>query len=141
MHTVSPNGMIFVKAEVRKGLLGKMLTELLDTRVMVKQSMKGVRGHKVENPYLNFLMAIFNCLTRHILDVNAHPRGPTTQSKIHRQCDLWLHKRDLLWPDACCRDCRCHCPKRPRNTGEGESLALTLHKVCSLTLMSVLLGC
>ncbi len=39
---VSPNGMVFVKPEVRKGLLGRMLTELLDTRVMVKQAMKNV---------------------------------------------------------------------------------------------------
>ena len=34
--------MVFVKPEVRKGLLGRMLTELLDTRVMVKQAMKNV---------------------------------------------------------------------------------------------------
>lgn len=40
--------MVFVKPEVRKGLLGKMLTELLDTRVMVKQAMKGSRGDKVD---------------------------------------------------------------------------------------------
>ncbi|KAG1749999.1 uncharacterized protein EDB91DRAFT_1309620 [Suillus paluster] len=38
--TVAPNGIIYVKPEVRKGLLGRMLTELLDTRVMVKQAMK-----------------------------------------------------------------------------------------------------
>ena len=44
---VAPNGIIFVKPEVRRGLLGKMLTELLDTRVMVKQAMKGARGDKV----------------------------------------------------------------------------------------------
>jgi len=44
---VSPNGMIFVKPEVRRGLLGRMLTELLDTRVMVKQAMKSARGDKV----------------------------------------------------------------------------------------------
>ncbi|KIY66264.1 hypothetical protein CYLTODRAFT_423607 [Cylindrobasidium torrendii FP15055 ss-10] len=44
--TVSPNGMVFVKPEVRKGLLGRMLIELLDTRVMVKQAMKGVKDDK-----------------------------------------------------------------------------------------------
>ncbi|KAI0047841.1 hypothetical protein FA95DRAFT_1492015 [Auriscalpium vulgare] len=44
--TVAPNGMMYVKSEVRKGLLGRMLTELLDTRVMVKQAMKGVKGNK-----------------------------------------------------------------------------------------------
>ncbi|KAF8581637.1 hypothetical protein K439DRAFT_1635972 [Ramaria rubella] len=44
--TISPNGMLFVKPEVRRGLLGRMLTELLDTRVMVKQAMKGAHGDK-----------------------------------------------------------------------------------------------
>jgi DNA polymerase elongation subunit (family B) len=39
--------MMFVKPEVRKGLLGRMLAELLDTRVMVKQAMKGVKDDKV----------------------------------------------------------------------------------------------
>ncbi|KIJ27194.1 hypothetical protein M422DRAFT_62059 [Sphaerobolus stellatus SS14] len=43
---ISPNGMVFVKPEVRRGLLGRMLAELLDTRVMVKQAMKTARGDK-----------------------------------------------------------------------------------------------
>ncbi|KAF8909030.1 hypothetical protein CPB84DRAFT_1813269 [Gymnopilus junonius] len=38
--TIAPNGIMYVKPIVRKGLLGRMLTELLDTRVMVKQAMK-----------------------------------------------------------------------------------------------------
>ncbi|KAI8639136.1 hypothetical protein BD408DRAFT_392872, partial [Parasitella parasitica] len=37
---VSPNGIMFVKPEVRKSLLAKMLSELLDTRVMIKRAMK-----------------------------------------------------------------------------------------------------
>ncbi|KAJ7783795.1 hypothetical protein DFH07DRAFT_997017, partial [Mycena maculata] len=41
-----PTGMMFVKPEVRKGLLGRMLVELLETRVMVKQAMKGVQDDK-----------------------------------------------------------------------------------------------
>lgn len=39
--------MIYVKPKVRKGLLARMLTELLDTRVMVKQAMKGTKDDKV----------------------------------------------------------------------------------------------
>ena len=39
--------MIFVKPAVRKSLLAKMLGEILDTRVMVKQAMKGARSDKV----------------------------------------------------------------------------------------------
>ena len=36
----SPIGVGFVKAEVRKGILPRMLTEILNTRLMVKKSMK-----------------------------------------------------------------------------------------------------
>ncbi|PCH36835.1 DNA/RNA polymerase [Wolfiporia cocos MD-104 SS10] len=43
---VAPNGIMYVKQDVRRGLLGRMLTELLDTRVMVKQAMKGVKDDK-----------------------------------------------------------------------------------------------
>ncbi|KAG2023486.1 delta DNA polymerase [Coprinopsis cinerea AmutBmut pab1-1] len=44
--TVAPNGIMYVKSKVRQGLLCRMLTELLDTRVMVKQAMKGVKNDK-----------------------------------------------------------------------------------------------
>ncbi|KIO08270.1 hypothetical protein M404DRAFT_22870 [Pisolithus tinctorius Marx 270] len=44
---IAPNGIIYVKPAVRQGLLGRMLTELLDTRVMVKQAMKSVKDDKV----------------------------------------------------------------------------------------------
>ncbi|KAL0951176.1 hypothetical protein HGRIS_007907 [Hohenbuehelia grisea] len=43
---ISPNGMIYVKRHVREGLLGRMQTELLDTRVMIKQAMKSVKDDK-----------------------------------------------------------------------------------------------
>jgi DNA polymerase zeta len=36
-----------VKPIVRKGLLGRMLTELLDTRVMIKTAMKSITDDKV----------------------------------------------------------------------------------------------
>ena len=37
---------MFVKSSVRKSLLAKMLTEILDTRVMIKTSMKNYKGDK-----------------------------------------------------------------------------------------------
>ncbi|KAJ1974431.1 DNA polymerase zeta, partial [Dimargaris xerosporica] len=37
---VAPNGVGYVKASVRQGLLGRMLTELLDTRISIKNHMK-----------------------------------------------------------------------------------------------------
>lgn len=38
--TISPCGVVFVKRQVREGILPRMLSEILDTRLMVKQSMK-----------------------------------------------------------------------------------------------------
>jgi DNA polymerase zeta len=38
--TISPCGVAFVKSAVREGVLPRMLREILDTRLMVKQSMK-----------------------------------------------------------------------------------------------------
>ncbi|KAK4040699.1 hypothetical protein C8A01DRAFT_15433 [Parachaetomium inaequale] len=37
---IAPNGMMYTKPEIRKSLLAKMLTEILETRVMVKSGMK-----------------------------------------------------------------------------------------------------
>ncbi|XP_028858187.1 DNA polymerase zeta catalytic subunit isoform X2 [Denticeps clupeoides] len=44
--TVSPNGIAFVKSSVRRGVLPRMLEEILDTRIMVKQSMKACKSDK-----------------------------------------------------------------------------------------------
>lgn len=41
---ISPNGVAFVKASVRKGLLPRMLEEILNTRLMVKSVMKSYSG-------------------------------------------------------------------------------------------------
>jgi len=41
---ISPNGQAFVTANRQRGILPQMLTEILDTRVMVKKSMKMVDG-------------------------------------------------------------------------------------------------
>ncbi|TQW01158.1 DNA polymerase zeta catalytic subunit [Cordyceps javanica] len=50
---IAPNGMMFVKAEVRKSLLAKMLTEILETRVMVKSGMKEDKDDKMLQQLLN----------------------------------------------------------------------------------------
>lgn len=44
---VSPCGAVFVKSNVREGVLPRMLREILDTRLMVKQSMKLHRDNKL----------------------------------------------------------------------------------------------
>lgn len=47
IDSVSPNGVMFAKQKLRKSLLAKMLSEILDTRVMVKEAMKLAKGDEV----------------------------------------------------------------------------------------------
>ena len=50
---ISPNGMMFVKPEMRKSLLAKMLGEILESRVMVKSGMKVDKDDKTLQQLLN----------------------------------------------------------------------------------------
>jgi DNA polymerase zeta len=108
---VTPNGMIFVKPAVRKSLLAKMLGEVLDTRVMVKNAMKGAR-QQVPTQMLNArqlglkLMAV-STATPSLLQADAPER------------DIRLHQRHILWAHAVHRDRRLHCPDWKGDTREG----------------------
>ena len=50
---IAPNGMMYVRSDVRKSLLAKMLTEILETRVMVKSGMKQDRDDRTLQQLLN----------------------------------------------------------------------------------------
>ncbi|CAK1359247.1 unnamed protein product [Cercospora beticola] len=50
---IAPNGMMYVKPEMRKSLLAKMLGEILETRVMVKSGMKVDKDDKTLQQLLN----------------------------------------------------------------------------------------
>ena len=50
---IAPNGIMYVKPEIRKSLLAKMLGEILETRVMVKSGMKVDRDDKTLQRLLN----------------------------------------------------------------------------------------
>ncbi|KAI5860741.1 hypothetical protein GGS23DRAFT_599257 [Durotheca rogersii] len=50
---IAPNGIMYCKAEIRKSLLAKMLTEILETRVMVKSGMKEDKDDKTLQQLLN----------------------------------------------------------------------------------------
>ena len=50
---ISPNGIMYVKPEMRKSLLAKMLGEILETRVMVKSGMKVDKQDKTLQQLLN----------------------------------------------------------------------------------------
>ncbi|KAK4950188.1 DNA polymerase zeta [Elasticomyces elasticus] len=50
---IAPNGMMYVRPEMRKSLLAKMLGEILETRVMVKSGMKVDKDDKTLQQLLN----------------------------------------------------------------------------------------
>lgn len=50
---IAPNGVMYVKPEIRKSLLAKMLGEILETRVMVKSGMKVDKDDKTLQRLLN----------------------------------------------------------------------------------------
>ncbi|KAF8419727.1 hypothetical protein EV426DRAFT_614503 [Tirmania nivea] len=50
---VAPNGIMYVKQELRKSLLAKMLAELLETRIMVKNGMQRDKDDKALQQLLN----------------------------------------------------------------------------------------
>ena len=50
---IAPNGIMYAKAQVRKSLLAKMLSEILETRVMVKSGMKVDREDRTLQTLLN----------------------------------------------------------------------------------------
>ena len=101
--------MIYAKPHVRRGLLGRMLKELLDTRVMVKHAMKGVKSDKVR---YYFPKPWPLCQTS-IIGFEACTGCPPTEFEIYLQCYVRLHKRDFLGEDARGRDRRQHCTEWP----------------------------
>lgn len=50
---IAPNGIMYTKPDIRKSLLAKMLTEILETRVMVKSGMKAEKDDRVLQKLLN----------------------------------------------------------------------------------------
>ncbi|KXH58955.1 DNA polymerase family B [Colletotrichum salicis] len=50
---ITPNGMMYVRPEIRESLLAKMLGEILETRVMVKSGMKQDKDDKTLQALLN----------------------------------------------------------------------------------------
>lgn len=50
---IAPNGIMYAKSEIRKSLLAKMLSEILETRVMVKSGMKVDKDDKTLQRLLN----------------------------------------------------------------------------------------
>lgn len=107
--------MLFVKPEVRKGLLGRMLTELLDTRVMVKQAMKNVNDRVRLSRRLTLIDA------DNPIGTQEGPRRPSALSQVHSKCHVWLHKRVIFWTHAGCRGCRRDRADRKRDARKGDS--------------------
>ena len=82
---------MYVKPEVRRGLLGRMLTELLDTRVMVKQAMKRAHNNKVSTASIFFQRPKFLSP-----DPDQDTRRTPAGIEVHRQRDIWVHECNIL---------------------------------------------
>ena len=82
--------MIYVKPIVRKSLLANMLTELLDTRVMVKQGMKLARNNKVYPSF--FVLAWINVTA----GTSPSTRRPAAILEIHLVWYFFDHKDFLI---------------------------------------------
>ncbi len=94
---------MYVKETVRKGLLARMLTELLDTRVMVKQAMKGAKDDKVYN--------VLHTPGSRVTDglhtgSPAYSRRTSAGIEVHCQRHIRLHERNILRTYAGRRDRR-----------------------------------
>jgi DNA polymerase elongation subunit (family B) len=87
---------MYVKSEVRKGLLGRMLSELLRTRMMVKQAMKETRD-KVRI----FNKCEFAALSLpYLLATSQDVRCSTAWPKIYCKRNLRVYECQLLWTYA-----------------------------------------
>lgn len=94
LSAVAANGIVYAKPAIRKSLLAKMLEELLETRVMIKQAMKTAKSDKVR---------VSICVTLSLSSANQHKSTPvgysqssgcsTAQFKVHCECHVWLHER------------------------------------------------
>ena len=91
--------MIYVKPTVRKGLLSRMLTELLDTRVMVKEAMRSAKSDKVRHASCADLDLTISRGTASDTGCQA------ARAQVYRQCDVRVYKCDVLGADACGGDC------------------------------------
>lgn len=65
---------MYVKSNVRKGLLGRMLVELLNTRVMVKQALKSAKSDKAGFIFLSMKGSNMLILCRQALARVLHAR-------------------------------------------------------------------
>lgn len=106
---VSPNGVIFLKPHVRRSLLAKMLTEILDTRVMVKSSM-----NRYSDKVRSISLRLGTTLDRSTGSAQDVQRS-SARSEIHRQRHLRLHLCYLFRSNALRRDRRCHRSDWSRN--------------------------
>lgn len=67
--TVSPNEVMFVNSSCRVGVLPRMLSEILQTRIMVKKAMKAAKDDKVCTVTLvihvcRFILSVINSSVR-----------------------------------------------------------------------------
>jgi len=84
---------MYVKPEVRRGLLGRMLTELLDTRVMVKQAMKRAHDNKVS--ITKFLFP-FRGSEFFLSDIDQDTRRSPTGIEVYSQRNIRVYECNIF---------------------------------------------
>ena len=94
-----------------------MLKELLDTRVMVKHAMKGVKSDKVRF-YLPESCLLFRACA---IGFKACARCTSAEFEVHLQRHVRLHRCNFLGEDARSRNRRQHRAEWPRDARKGES--------------------
>ena len=86
-----------------------MLKELLDTRIMVKHAMKGVKSDKVR-----FCLSKSRFLSRtSVIGFEALAGCPPTEFEVYLQRHVRLHQCNFLGEDARGRDRRQYCAEWP----------------------------
>lgn len=109
---------MFVKPQIRRSLISKMLTEILDTRVMVKKSMKLIDADDVaSNPCSSIAHHVIWLILRFIGTLE-DPECEATRPEVHRQRHVWVHVCNFFRSHAVRRDCRCYRPNGSRDAGK-----------------------
>ena len=110
---VTPNGMVFLPAKKKKGVLPRLLKEILDTRIMIKKQMKTLDPE--QRALMRSRRSLF-CISHVVLTQVSKLSAIRIEDDC--ECELWIYCSRLLWENAHGRARRCHCTKRSTDTDQ-----------------------
>lgn len=91
---ISPVGGVFVKPSVKVGALPRMLKELLDTRLMVKGSMKRYKDNKVKQ---NSILNVIDVFRNYIECLTLNKWHSSWLQTLHTDTLLQIGRVGLMW--------------------------------------------